>query len=307
MVWGRAWESDSGWVGADAADDLDARLAAEDEHFDLRRPHVLTALGPVEPGALGLTQFGERLLDRADDEPPGGGTDRFDVAVAELEDLYAVGVRCVVALDRDHAAGAGELRRLAARSLLHLVLVADAADGDVAPDSVLGAVRVRRSDDLAAGLRCRLPLLVDAPVLPRQEPVRAAILGAETPPPSVTVLGAANLARAEREEWLAAGATLAFDAFAATGEVGPAAGIVAALTGEGWADRVVLGSGLTAPSRLRACGGDPGWAGLLERFSLDLMACEVPAAAIKAMLVDSPQRQLTIPGRVAAGQGEERR
>src|SRR5690349_1898173 len=42
VEWGRAPETDSGWVGAGPDDDLDERLAAEDEAaFDRGAPHVM--------------------------------------------------------------------------------------------------------------------------------------------------------------------------------------------------------------------------------------------------------------------------
>ena len=333
MAGRRTHETDSGWVGADPDDDLDARLAAEDVAFDLSLPHVMTALGPIDPGALGVTHFGERLLERPADPLAGAVVDPFDAAVAELEDLYSAGVRGVVALDRTsavglaplqpaHAPGANAVRyddrtsavglaplqRIAAHSLLHIVLVGEGRRPEVVPP--VGAVRLRGLDEAAAlarlGWPAAMPLLIDAAAVINPDAARAAILRIGGNPGPLTVLDAARLREPVREMLLEAGASLAFNAYGA-GHLGESSvEVVAALARAGRADRVVLGSGITAAVGLRAHGGAPGWAGLTERFVLDVMERGVAAADIRAMLVDNPHRQLTMPGR-APGSGSAER
>ena len=308
MAGRRTHETDSGWVGADPDDDLDARLAAEDVAFDLSLPHVMTALGPIDPDALGVTHFGERLLERTANDFAGTGIDPFDSAVAELEDLYSAGVRGVVALDRTSAVGLAPLQRIAAHSLLHIVLVGEGRRPEVVPP--VGAVRLRGLDEAAAfariGWPVAMPLLVDAAVVPDPDAARTAILRTDGGVGSLTVLDAATLDDTVRETLLRSGASLAFDAYGAGHPGRPLVELVAALAREGRADRVVLGSGITAAVGLRAHGGAPGWAGLTERFVLGLMERGATAADIRAMLVDNPRRQLTMPGR-APGSGSAER
>ena len=308
MAGRRTHETDSGWVGADPDDDLDARLAAEDVAFDLSLPHVMTALGPIDPDALGVTHFGERLLEQTANDFAGTGIDPFDSAVAELEDLYSAGVRGVVALDRTSAVGLAPLQRIAAHSLLHIVLVGEGRRPEVVPP--VGAVRLRGLDEAAAlarlGWPAAMPLLIDAAAVINPDAARAAILRIGGNPGPLTVLDAARLREPVREMLLEAGASLAFNAYGA-GHLGESSvEVVAALARAGRADRVVLGSGITAAVGLRAHGGAPGWAGLTERFVLDVMERGVAAADIRAMLVDNPHRQLTMPGR-APGSGSAER
>jgi phosphotriesterase-related protein len=117
---------DTGWVGAGEEDDLDRRLAEEEEPFDLRRPHVMTVLGPIEPGALGVTLVDERLTGA----PPDGRDDRDlrlddpHASLAELEDFYAAGGRAVVdGTAPDQGRDAAALRWIAARAPAHLIAV----------------------------------------------------------------------------------------------------------------------------------------------------------------------------------------
>ncbi len=118
--------SDSGWVGADEEDDLDRRLAEEEEPFDPARPHVMTVLGPIEPGALGVTLVNERIAGA----PPGAARepdlrpDHAHAFQAELEDFYAAGGRAVVdGTTADRGRDAAALRWVAARAAVHVVAV----------------------------------------------------------------------------------------------------------------------------------------------------------------------------------------
>lgn len=145
-MWGRARETDSGWVGAGPDDGLDRLLEAEEEPFDLRRSHVRTLLGPIEPAALGPTLVGEDLdkLGRSLDAADIGAGAR-DALAAELEDAYAAGIRGVVALARTTAA-LEDLRRLAGRSPLHLVAAAPPTVVSAAGDDSVGALLLDLND-----------------------------------------------------------------------------------------------------------------------------------------------------------------
>ena len=115
---------DSGWIGAGVDDDLEDRLAAEEEPFDLRRPHVMTVLGAIESAALGVTLLQTHLFP-----PPQGlapdpspAVDPGHALLADLEELYAAGGRAVVGAatgdaDRDVAS----LLWAAARAPAHVV------------------------------------------------------------------------------------------------------------------------------------------------------------------------------------------
>lgn len=130
--------SDSGWVGAGPEDDLDERLLAEDEPVDERQPHVMTALGPIEPAALGLTLIGAWGV-------PLVGPDRDPAtALLHLEQLYATGVRAVVELlPASTGSHLADLGWLMARSPIHIVTSAGLRPGERDQDAETGVpVRV---------------------------------------------------------------------------------------------------------------------------------------------------------------------
>jgi len=146
MTWRRTPETDSGWVGAGPDDDLDERLAAEEGVGDRAGPHVMTLLGPIDPGALGVTLLGERLTWRADapDSVIAAIDDRH-ATLAELDDAYAVGVRSVFDLgDPAGRIDLAEARWLAERAATHIValaMVEPGLGGDLATRRLIAALR----------------------------------------------------------------------------------------------------------------------------------------------------------------------
>ncbi len=108
-------ETDSGWVGADPDDDLDAVLEAELESIPVGAPYVDTALGPIVTGALGPMLAAESVSVLLGDDPDGR-----DVALAELEDAYNSGIRSIGLVARTPAE-ADEVYWLAQRTRLHVV------------------------------------------------------------------------------------------------------------------------------------------------------------------------------------------
>lgn len=64
----------------------------------------------------------------------------------------------------------------------------------------------------------------------------------------------------------------------------------------GHGDQVLVSQDLARKSLLRAYGGGPGWVYMLERFTLLLMDVGLDAAAVRRLLVDNPQRALTVRG-----------
>src|SRR5215213_6618456 len=94
-----------------------------DEPFDLNRPHVMTALGPVDPGALGFTLPQEHVISR----PPGGDPvlqlDDIAKAVGELEGYALTGGRALVDLTTaDYGRNVGDILWIAQRVPVHIVL-----------------------------------------------------------------------------------------------------------------------------------------------------------------------------------------
>lgn len=311
-MWGRAGETDSGWVGADPDDDLDQRLATEEEPFDLAQPHVLTLLGPVVTAALGPALMGEPL-DRAAESlrPLAAGVDPKDALLAELEDAYAAGVRTVVALCRTEQA-LSDLAWLAGRVPVHLVAAGSpelAATESGLPigalvldlDASPAANQIDR-DAMASMYRERaLPVTVrsrdhqlaldeaNALLLRGVEPDRLWVGGCDWGDNPAGPLAL-----------LETGISVAFDRVDAA--IGHADGgsqgrgyaeLIGGLIRAGYAEQIVLGSGIDRGDDLRINGG-PGMAAVLERFPLELMGAGIGAMDIRQMVVETPARLLTI-------------
>jgi predicted metal-dependent phosphotriesterase family hydrolase len=62
----------------------------------------------------------------------------------------------------------------------------------------------------------------------------------------------------------------------------------------GHGEQVLVSQDLARKSLLRAYGGAPGWIYMLERFTLQLMEAGLDAMAVRQLLVENPQRALTI-------------
>ncbi len=97
-----------------------------DDEIELDQPHVMTALGPVDPGSLGVTLPHEHVVVKPRDVAlvdPDMILDSVDAAFAELEDAYYAGVRTVVDMtSADMGRDPTALRWVAQRAPVHLVL-----------------------------------------------------------------------------------------------------------------------------------------------------------------------------------------
>ena len=311
-MWGRARETDSGWVGAGPDDDLDQRLASEESSFDLSQPHVRTLLGPVVPAALGPTLVGEPFDLAAETlRLPAAGVGLEDALLAELEDAYAAGVRTVVALCRtEHARFL--LTWLASRAPVHLVAVASpemAVEGDGLP---FGAVVL----DLDASPSANQSTL-DAVISVHRERALPVMVRSRDSRKALDVTNALLLGGIDAGhlwvggcEWdddpaeplavLETGISAAFDRVLGAidgtddgGQRGGYAGLIGQVIRYGYAGRILLGSGVAGGGELRV-GGGPGMAAVLERFPLMLMDVGLQAMDIRQVVIDTPARLLTI-------------
>ncbi|MEA2594268.1 MAG: 5-phospho-D-xylono,4-lactonase [Thermomicrobiales bacterium] len=99
----------------------------DEERFDLSRPHVMTALGPIEPDDLGFTLPHEHLIRK----PLAFGPDDPDLALddpgrtlAELEDASNLGLCAIVDMTTaDSGRDVVDLTWVAQRSPVHVILV----------------------------------------------------------------------------------------------------------------------------------------------------------------------------------------
>ncbi len=106
------WEEDFGLEAGESfvPDEIE-------ETFDLSLPHVLTMLGPIDPGALGLTLFVPSILAVT-------GAEEIDEAaiLEELEAAHLIGLRALVLVEETPVGSESMLRWIAGRSPVHLLV-----------------------------------------------------------------------------------------------------------------------------------------------------------------------------------------
>ena len=334
-------ETDSGWIGAGPDDDLDERLAAEDETIDLVRPHVMTALGPIDPGALGVTLHHEHVIAKPLDvgaDDPDLLLDDVHAALDELEDFHSVGGRAVLdATPRDYGRDIAALTWVAQRSPVHLIVVtghhkgrhaashvAGKSPDEVAAESVreltdgidgtatkAGAIKAGTSlneilpeEETVLRAAARAHLATGAPITTHTERgtmalEQIAVLREEGVDPSRVILGHMDF-KLDDEAYLRSvietGAFVSFDQISKTKYASDEAraAMVKMLVDAGHGEQLLLSGDLARKSYLRAYGGGPGLAYLVERFPLLLMEAGLDAPMVRRLLVDNPARALTI-------------
>jgi predicted metal-dependent phosphotriesterase family hydrolase len=98
-----------------------------DDEIGLDRPHVMTALGPVDPGALGVTLHHEHVIAKPMDvgaADPDLLLDSTDAAFAELEDAFYAGLRTIVDMTpADYGRDAVAIQWVAQRAPVHVIVV----------------------------------------------------------------------------------------------------------------------------------------------------------------------------------------
>jgi 5-phospho-D-xylono-1,4-lactonase len=98
-----------------------------DEAFDLSRPHVMTVLGPIDPGALGFCLHHEHVICKPLDvgaADPDLLLDDPAVAVRELESFHAAGGRAIVDMTpADYGRDIAEITWVAQHSPAHVIVI----------------------------------------------------------------------------------------------------------------------------------------------------------------------------------------
>lgn len=130
------------------------------EKFDLKLPHVMTALGPVDPGALGFTLHHEHVFNFIN---PIAATDNdliLDDAAASLIDLelyFAAGGRAIVDMGpADYGRSVTDLQWISQRSPIHLILTTghhkELISAPIVGDDDIGTIAARNLRDLKVGI-----------------------------------------------------------------------------------------------------------------------------------------------------------
>jgi phosphotriesterase-related protein len=97
------------------------------DEIGVDQPHVMTALGPVDPGALGVTLHHEHVIAKPMDvgaADPDLLLDSPDAAFAELEDAFFVGLRAIVDMTpADYGRDPAAILWVAQRAPVHVIVV----------------------------------------------------------------------------------------------------------------------------------------------------------------------------------------
>ncbi len=92
--------------------------------FDRSLPHVMTALGPVDPNELGVTLHHEYVVGQPSEDRDESELDDPYRALSALEEFYHAGGRTIVDLSTiDYGRDAEAIKWIAARSPVNLVVV----------------------------------------------------------------------------------------------------------------------------------------------------------------------------------------
>ena len=202
-----------------------------DEPSDSSRPHVMTALGPIDPGALGFTLPHEHVICK----PPDAETDLAlnDVAnaVAELDGYAMAGGRAIVDLTTaDYGRAIGDMLWVAQRVPVHIVL-ATGHHGHRCSAQDLGD---RTTEEIAQSMVQELVEGIDG------TGVRAGVIVAGTSQSEITALDE-RVAQAAAVAHRATGAPVLLDP--ASGSCSATTGLIAILLDEGIdPERLIIGN-----------------------------------------------------------------
>lgn len=295
-------------------------------------PHIMTALGPIEPGALGATLLRGTILRT----PPGGGalSDRLDdphVTLSELENAQYAGLGAVVDFTTlDDGLDATGARWVAERTALYLVLAtgarprlaADTASparnaGEGATPEALAEAMLRDLTDGVGGTTARAgvmaipadPVWIAAASIVRRTIAAPVAISVATPAQIDAALTSAALAGIPAEHTIVAGLSGAWpgDALRRITAAGAWA-LVDRLAGEWDADqiharaiadplhaggtRVLVGCDLRTRHQWRAWDGQPGMGYLIDQFAVALMEHGLTGIEVRRLLVDAPNDAL---------------
>ena len=132
----------------------------EEEEIDLTRPHVMTALGPIDPGALGFTLHHEHVFNLTNPLAANDPDQILDDPAASLIDLevyFASGGRAIVDMGpADYGRSTSDLLWIARRAPVHVVLVTGRHKHLIAApmvgESSIGAIAARCVAELTVGI-----------------------------------------------------------------------------------------------------------------------------------------------------------
>jgi predicted metal-dependent phosphotriesterase family hydrolase len=284
-------------------------------------PHIMTALGPIEPGALGATILRGTILRTP---PDGGPADaRLDdphVTLSELENAQYAGLTAMVDFTTtDDGLDAPGARWVAERTALHLVLATGSAHPAApgADPATLAAGLVRDLTEGVAGTAARAGVIA-IPADPAWIAAAAAAQATVLAPVAITVASPLQIDAALRSAALAgidpartilagisgawprevlrrpldAGSWLLVDQLAADWDADQTHVATIAALAQAGSTRVLVGCDLRRRAQWRAWNGQPGMGYLIDQFAVALMDHGLSGMDVRRLLVDAPNEAL---------------
>jgi len=291
----------------------------EEEPFDLTQPHIMTTLGPIDPGALGFALHGQRLLTNA---PSGGATDLDFVlddlakAASELEGYAVTGGQAIVEIGTGASGrNIGDLLFVAQRSPVHVVVSTGqdeprAESGEQSRSMVeeitegIDSTTVRAGLIVLTGLQSiesvatahretRAPVLVK--LNDRRDVVQAVqtLVGLGVTGARITV---SNVESKSLTDVLSTGCFVLFEKWASGDrkEDDYRAREVAVLVDSGFEQQLLISGDLARRSRWLSYGGGPGFVYFIDEVPLMLMEAGLSAKAVRSVFIDNMATALTI-------------
>lgn len=282
--------------------------------IDRSQPHIMTVLGPVEPGALGVTNLQATFVTGQDDPA---------ATLNEIEEAGYVGINALVNLDPLRTArDADEARWLAGRCDLHLIVTTgppaigtnDAAaivrdiEVGIGGSGVYPGAIVTALDSAALSASHAAHLVTGLPLIVRSEPGKRSVdlldrlRAAGVDPRGVIVADLAD----EPFTLLSAGCLILLDA-GGGGELHHEtnATLVRAMIDAGRIDQILLGyDPKSAPAPVFIEQGSR-WSWLIEQFPLLLLDAGLSALDARSLMIENPNHALTTHPPAAAGTLEE--
>jgi phosphotriesterase-related protein len=267
----------------------------DDDTIDATRlPHVMTALGPVEPAELGASYMAEHLLYDVDAVPSGERLDDPMAAIQELTAFVTAGARTLVDVStRSTGRDVMGLVDIARRVPAH-VIVATGGNAETVQSEIsegIGPRKVRPGVAIADTERDVPDLLaLGLPVILTRPPRPTAQFD------GVALLLEPGWEVGEFDDWPG------FYIVTLGGEPAHLPAMAEAISRaveRGHSDRVMIAMGWDRRSRWHAFDGQPGLAFGMERIPLALMEAGLTALDVRKLLVDTPARFLTripVPG-----------
>jgi phosphotriesterase-related protein len=282
-------------------------------------PHIMTVLGPIDPGDLPPTNAHATIAMLRDPASRDWieSQEHQAQALAEMEEAVAVGIGALVDLNGPmHGRNPALLRAIAEHSsmniipatgphpgltheqALHLMIVE--ANVDIEEGSMLaGVISVSINDSLLesaldAHAVTGLPMVIDVGHLGLRSAFKR-LQHLKAPATGIIFSGIDPLAEAAQHAVIEGGGFLLFDGLvgdrARDVEAGKA---VTRLVQSGNGESILIGYNPQLRSEWLSYGGGPGWPYLVEQFPLLLLEDGLSALDVKTILVDNPNRAFVI-------------